>query len=393
MRTLQTTYRYRMEPSAGQVADLLRYAGARRWVWNWALGRKKAHYAETKQTLPTRELEAELVQLKRQPETAWLREVDSQLLQQALRDLDMAFKAFFAKRAKFPRFKSRKQDKARFRIPQRVVLEGANVRIPKIGLVRVRLHRPVVGVSKSATFVQEADGHWYVAFVVEQEIVDRTDRPVDRAIGLDMGLKTFLVASDGQQIVNPRYYRTQMRKLRRAQQALSRKQRGSANRQKARQQVARLHQKVRNQRLDFLHQHSARLVRAHDLIAIEDLSVRGLARTKLATSVLDASWAMFRQFLSYKADRQDKYLIVIGRFYPSSRFCGACGAIHDTLTLADRVWTCACGTTHDRDLNAARNILAQGLLLFAQTVAVGHTETQNACRASVSPVLATGMGR
>jgi putative transposase len=250
----------------------------------------------------------------------------------------------------------------------------------------------LVGTSKSATFAQEPDGHWYVTFVVEQTLPERTERAITHAIGVDVGLKTFLVGSDGRQVRNPRYYRTQMRKLGRAQRALSRKQRGSANRQKMRRRVARLHQKIKQQRLDFLHQESARLVHEHDLIVIEDLSVRGLARTKLSTSVLDAGWGTFRQFLTYKADRQDTYLIKIGRFYPSSRLCGVCGALNTSLTLADRVWTCACGATHDRDLNAAQNILNEGLRLF-QTVAVGHTETQNACGASVSPVATTGVGR
>jgi putative transposase len=391
MRTIQTTYRYRSEPTAAQEAALRRFVGARRWIWNWALARKKAHYQATKQSLRTRDLEADLVLLKRQPETAWLAAIDSQLLQQVLRDLDLAFRSFFAKRAGFPRFKSRKTERARFRIPQRVVLEGAHVRIPKIGLVRVRLHRPLIGTSKSATFTQEPDGHWYVAFVVEQTLPERSQRAINQAIGVDLGLKTFLVGSDGRQVSNPRYYRRQLRKLGRAQRALSRKQRGSVNRQKARQRLARLHQKIKQQRLDFLHQESARLVREHDLIVIEDLSVGGLAKTKLSTSVLDAGWGTFRQFLCYKADRQNKYLIEIGRFYPSSRLCGTCGAINEALTLADRTWTCGCGATHDRDLNAAQNILSEGLRLF-QSVAVGHTETQNACGASVSPVLATGVG-
>lgn len=393
MRTIQATYCYRLEPSPEQAASLLQFAGARRWIWNWGLARKREHYAASKQSLSYNDLAGELKLLKQQPQTAWLRDVDSQLLQQALRDLDQAFKKFFCKQTKFPRFKSRKSDKARFRIPQRVVLEGTKVSIPKIGLVRVRLHRPLLGKSKSATFVQEPDGHWYVAFVVEQEIEERTARPIKQAIGIDVGLKSFLVGSDGRQIENPRYYRTQMRKLRRAQQALSRKQRGSANRQKARKQLARIHQKVRHQRLDFLHKHSTQLVREHDLIAIENLSVRGLAKTKLSTSVLDAAWATFRQFLTYKADWQNKHLIVIERFFPSSRLCGVCGKKNDVLTLTDRVWTCACGASHDRDLNAARNILAQGLHLFSQNVAVGHTETQNACGVSISPVFATGSGR
>lgn len=177
-----------------------------------------------------------------------------------------------------------------------------------------------------------------------------------------------------------------MRKLARAQRALSRKQRNSRNRSKARLKVARLHQKIANQRKDFLHKLSTDLVRRFDLISIEDLNVRGLARTKRSTSVLDAGWSMFRQFLTYKVDRQDRYLMIIGRFYPSSRLCSNCGAINADLALADRVWTCKCGVVHDRDLNAAHNIDAEGLRLFnEQHVAEGYSETQNACGVLVSP--------
>ncbi|HEY3228736.1 MAG TPA: transposase, partial [Roseiflexaceae bacterium] len=374
MRTIRTTYRYRLESTKQQAARMRRFAGARRWVWNWALHRKKAHYAETKTSLTYNALAVELTELKRQPETAWLREVDSQALQQVLRDLDQAFSAFFAKRVGYPMFKSKKTDTPRFRIPQRVVMEGVFVRVPKIGLIRARIHRPVEGEMKSATFKQEPDGSWYVCFVVAQLAPDRQSRPIRTRVGVDLGLHTFAMLSNGNTIDNPRFYRKQMRKLAHAQRALARKQKGSKNRDKARVQVARLHQKVKHQRQDFAHKVTTDLVRQFDLISLEDLSIRGLARTKLSTSVLDASWSMFRRFLAYKADWMDRHIMVIGRFYPSSRLCPACGAINGDLTLADRVWTCGCGAVHHRDLNAARNIDHEGFRLFEQLAAVGHTE-------------------
>jgi putative transposase len=389
---LQTTYRYRLHPTDAQEAELRRFAGARRFVWNWALRRKINHYAATKQGLSLATLYTELKDLKQQLQTAWLRQIDSQALQQVLQDLDKAFQAFFAKRSGFPKFKSKKTDTPRFRIPQRVTLQGSFMRVPKIGLIRARIHRAVDGETKSATFKQEPDGHWYVAFVVEQAAPDREERPVKTHVGVDLGLKTFAVMSDGQEVANPRFYRTQMRKLRRAQRVLSRRRKGSANRTKARRRVAGLHQKVKQQRSDFLHKVTAHLVNHFDLVSVEDLSVRGLARTKLSTSVLDASWGTFRQFLSYKADRCDTHLMVIGRFYPSSRLCPACGAINADLILADRAWVCCCGVVHNRDQVAAQNIDREGLRLFSQHVAVGQTETQNACGVLVRPATA-GAGR
>jgi len=392
MRIIQTTYRYRLEPTEQQAAQLRRFAGARRFVWNWALRRKKNHYAATKKGLSLAILSTELKHLKQQPQTAWLRDMDSQALQQVLQDLERAFQAFFAKRSGFPKFKSKKIDPLRFRIPQRVTLEGSFVRVPKIGLIRARIHRAVEGQTKSATFKQQPDGHWYVAFVVEQAAPDRAERPVRTHVGVDLGLKTFAVMSDGQSLANPRFYQTQMRKLRRAQRALSRCSKGSANRSKARRRLATLHQKVKQQRSDFLHKVTTDLVKRFDLVSIEDLSVRGLARTKLSTSILDASWGTFRQLLSYKAERRDRHLMVIGRFYPSSQLCSACGANNVDLTLAERVWVCSCGAVHNRDLNAAQNIDTEGLRLFSQHVAVGQTETQNACGVLVRPATA-GAGR
>ncbi len=397
-RTIQTTYRYRLDPTAEQVNLLNQFAGARRFVWNWALGRKRDHFRQTGKTLSYNELAAELTRLKQQPATAWLREMDSQSLQQALRDLDSAYQHFFRrarngdKKKGFPKFKSKKTDTPRFRIPQRVVLQDAFVSVPKIGLIKAIVHRPPHGVTKSATFKLEACGHWYISLVTEQQIAPPVARRVQTHIGVDVGLKSLAVLSTGETIANPRWYRTQSRKLRRAQKALSRKQKGSRNRGKARLVVARLHQKIGNQRKDFLHKLSTDLVLRFDLVSIEDLNVRGLAKTKLSKSVLDAGWSMFRSMLAYKADRNASYLMACGRFFPSSKTCGACGLVNAVLTLADRDWTCLCGVHHDRDLNAARNIDREGLRLFEQLVAAGYAETQNACGDPVRPIEVIGTG-
>jgi putative transposase len=316
-----------------------------------------------------------------------------------LRDLYSAYQHFF-RRARngdrkkgFPKFKSKKTDTPRFRIPQRVVLQDGSVSVPKIGMIKAIVHRPLEGITKSATFKREACGHWYISLVTEQQLAPKADRPIETHIGIDVGLKSLAVLSTGETIENPRWYRTQTRKLRRAQKALSRKIKGSRNRGKARIVVARLHQKTRNQRNNFLHKLSTAIIRDCDLISIEDLNVRGLAKTKLSKSVLDVGWGRFRSMLTYKADRNDTHLIAIGRFFPSSKLCGACGLVNADLTLADREWTCPCGVHHDRDLNAARNIDREGLRLFEQIVAAGYAETQNACGDPVRPIEQIGTGR
>lgn len=377
MSTHQKAYRYRLLPTPEQEGLFRQFAGARRWVYNFALARRVAHYKATGKSLSVTELCAEVAHLKHQPETAWLRDMDSQSLQQAIRDLDKAFGAFFARRAKFPRFRSKKRETPTFRIPQRVVLVGDRLSVPKVGLVRLVLHRPLEGTVKSATFKQDATGAWYVTLVVHFELDDtplRQPAP-ERVVGVDVGLKDLAVLSDGRRVPAPKHYRRAERKLKRLQRHLSRCQRGSKNREKARVKVARQHRRVANQRADFLHKLSSKLVREHDGVVIEDLNVKGVARSKLAKSVHDAGWSMLRFQLAYKAHWQRKHLVVIGRFFPSSRLCAACGSINGDLTLADREWTCSCGAWHDRDLNAARNIRDEGLRLL---LAEGCPESINA---------------
>jgi putative transposase len=371
---LHRCYRFRLDPTPAQAQAFRRFAGCRRFVWNWALERQRAHYQETGKRLSLGELMSELVALKRQPATAFLQECDSQALQQTLRDLERAFVNFFEQRASFPKRKRRKQTPPAFRIPQRVTIEGNRVRIPKVGLVRVRLHRELEGTIKSATIKQAADGQWHVTFVsqFEKAAVEPT---ASRAVGIDVGLESFATFDDGRKIAPPRFYRQQERKLKRLQRRLSRCRKGSRNCGKARHRLAIGAARVRRQRQDWLHQRSREIVGAHDTVCIEDLNLKGLVRTKLAKSFSDAAHGTFARMLVYKGVWYDCRVIQVGRFFASSQTCFDC-AHQQPLALSERRWRCAgCGREHDRDLNAARNIRHEGLRLVAQ----GHGETINAC--------------
>ena len=384
--TLRRVYRFRLEPTSQQEEGFRRYAGARRWVWNWTLHQKQDYYKATGKRLSEKEVSARLTALKLEPDTCWLREMDSQLLQQTLADVKKAFTNFFEKRARYPRFKSRKRDTARFRIPQRVVLAAGYVAVPKIGRVKVRQSQAVDGVTKSATFKRDACGHWFVSLVAEREM-PAVALPLpreERAVGVDLGLKNVVVTSDGERVASPRFYRQGQRQLKRVQRSFSRTMKGSNNRAKARAKVARVHQKIADKRNDFCHKLTTRLITEHAVVCIEDLHVKGLARTKLAKSMLDASLGTIRRQLAYKGAWYRVHVVAVGRFYPSSKLCHECGYKNDGLTLSDRAWACSrCGCVLDRDLNAARNIKREGLRLLA----VGHTDSLNACGQLVRPSL------
>ena len=376
---LRKAFRFRMQPTPAQREALARMAGARRFVWNWALNQRKQHYAATGNGLPAAELSRRLTALKQQPELAWLKEADSQALQQVLADLQRAYVNFFEKRARFPRFKSRKRDRARFRIPQRVAVVNEQVIIPKIGAVRIRQSQPIDGTTKSATFKRDSRYNWDVTLATEFDMAEAALLPAEpcAVMGVDLGLKDFAVLSDGSRIAAPRFYRSGQRKLRRAQRAVARRQLHGANRAKAQQRAARVQAKTANQRKDFIHKVTTGLVRKYEGICIEDLSVQGLAKTKLAKSVLDAGLGEFRRQLEYKAIWNRRHLAVVDRWYPSSKTCHACGAVNAALTLADRSWRCGCcGLLHDRDLNAALNIRSEGLQLIP--LAARHAERLNA---------------
>jgi putative transposase len=372
---LRKVYRFRMRPTKAQEAGLYRMAGARRFIYNWALSRRKSYYAEHGKGISARELSSELTALKSQPETLWLKEAHSQMLQQALKDLDRAFRNFFEKRGRFPRFRSRKAGYFTFRIPQRVRVEDGRVYVPKVGWVRIRQSRGVEGTTKSATFKRDATGHWYVALTTEFEIPDVEPPAPVNPVGVDLGLKDLFVLSDGERVPAPRFARRAERRLGRVQKGLSRKKPGSRRREKAKRRVARVHRKVSNQRSDFLHKLTTDLTRKYDCICVEDLNTKGLAKTKLSRSVLDAAFGEFVRQVEYKATWSFKHSVRVGRFFPSTKLCSECGALNPNLRLVDRTWLCSsCGTQHDRDLNASRNILAEGM----RVLAAGQTESQNA---------------
>jgi len=384
--TVRRVYRFRLEPNSAQEEGFRRSAGARRFIWNWALHQKREHYHTTGKGLSDKELSARLTVLKGEPDTVWLREMDSQLLQQVLADLKRAFTSFFEKRARFPRFKSRKRDMARFRIPQRVTLADGYLYVPKIGRVKVRQSQEVEGTTKSATFKRDACGHWFVSMVSEMELptVALLLPTEDRTVGVDLGLKDAVVASDGERVAAPRFYRAAQRKLRRAQRGQSRKVQGSKNRGKARARVARVHQKIAAKRNDFCHKLTTRLVKGRDAVCMEDLNVTGLAKTKLAKSILDASMGTIRRQLAYKGVWYRTHVVAVGRFYPSSKLCFECGYKHEGLTLSDREWACpSCECVLDRDLNAAHNIKREGLRILA----AGHADSLNACGQGVRPAM------
>ena len=312
--------------------------------------------------------------LKSQPETLWLKEAHSQMLQQALKDVDRAFRDFFEKRSRFPRLRSKKAGHFTFRIPQRVRIEDGKVYVPKVGWVRIRQSRELKGTTMSATFKRDGTGHWYVALTTEFKMPDARPPAPANPVGVDLGVKDLFVLSDGKRVPAPHFARRAERRLRRSQKDLSRMKPDSRRREKAMRRVARVHRKVSNQRNDLLHKLTTDLTREYDCVCVEDLNTKGLAKTKLSRSVLDAAFGEFLRQVEYKATWSFKRSVRVGRFFPSTKLCSECGKVNVNVTLSDRTWVCDCGTQHDRDLNAARNILAEGMRL----VAAGQTETPNA---------------
>jgi putative transposase len=360
-------FKFRLYPNTEQRQTLDRQFGCARFVFNYFLRQRMDHYTahqgEKKQGLNYYDNARMLTVLKRQPEYAWLQEVNSQSLQVALRNLDTAYVNFFAGRAEFPKFKSRR-DKQSFGVPQHFTLDTQQGRlaIPKLTPLKIVVHRPVVGTLKSVTISRSPSGRYFASILCEVEMQDRPPKRKGKEIGLDLGLKSFLVTSQGEKIDPPQPLRRAEEKLCRLQRQLSRKQKGSRNREKVRVKVARLHEKVSNQRADFLHQQSRRLIDESQAIFVESLNVKGmLANHHLARSISDAGWGEFLRQLQYKGAWYGCRLEAIEPFFPSSRRCHRCGYRKADLRLAEREWDCPeCHRHHDRDVNAALNILTEG---------------------------------
>ncbi|MFC6580593.1 RNA-guided endonuclease InsQ/TnpB family protein [Planomonospora parontospora] len=365
---VKRAFKYRFYPTDEQAAELSRTFGCVRLVYNKALEERiRAWYGEQRR-ISYVQSSAELTEWKKSEELAFLAEVSSVPLQQALRHLQTAFGNFFAKRAKYPRFKSRKKSCASAEYTRSAFKwrDGKLTLAKTADPLDIRWSRPLPeGVEPTTVTVsRDAVGRWFVSLLCEDSIAPAP--ATTNAVGIDAGVTSLVTLSTGEKIANPEHERRDRARLARAQRELSRKAKGSANREKARSKVARVHARIADRRRDFLHKLTTRLVRENQTVVIEDLTVRNLLKNhSLARAISDASWTELRSMLEYKCAWYGRELVVIDRWFPSSKLCGACGTIRGKLPLNVREWTCDCGAVHDRDVNAARNILAAGLAASA----------------------------
>jgi putative transposase len=373
---VQLRYNYRLDPQPRHQIAFGKAFGCARVVYNDGLAARQEAHETGHPYLTDAELSARLTAAKATPERAWLGEVSAVILQQALADLNTAYRNYFASlkgerkgpRVRPPRFRSRKDTRQTIRFTANArftVLPNGKLRLPKIGDVPVRWSRPLPSKPSSVTVIKDPAGRYFASFVIQTG--PGTLPETEPVIGIDLGLHHFAVLSDGRKITAPRFLRRAENKLRRAQRTLSRKQKESKNRDKARVKVARAHARVADARRDFCHQLSTALIRDNQAVAVEDLCVRGLARTRLAKSVHDAGWSAFVGMLEYKARLYGRAFHRIGRFEPTSQTCSACGVKDGPKPLYVREWQCpACNAWLDRDINAAVNVgKAAGLAVTA----------------------------
>lgn len=361
-------YKFRFYPNDQQAQELLRTFGCIRLVYNLALESRTTAWFKEQRRVSYPQTSAMLTAWKRTDDFAFLNEVSSVPLQQSLRHLQSAFTNFWSKRAGYPRFKSRKAP----RQAAEYTRAGFRWRDGQLTLAKMREPLAIVwsrelppgSEPSTVTVSRDGAGRWFVSMLVETTI--ETLPEVNGTIGIDLGLTSLMTFSTGEKITNPRHEQRDRVRLAQAQRHLARKERGSANRRKAQLKVARVYARISDRRRDFLHKLSTRLVRENQVVVVEDLNVRGMLRTRsLSRAISDSSWSEFRSMLEYKSEWYGRELIAIDRWYPSSKTCSTCGAITSSLPLNVREWTCRCGATHDRDVNAAKNILAAGLAAAA----------------------------
>lgn len=374
-------YQYRIYPTVGQRNVLAQTFGCARVVFNDALHARRQAYESGVKLSDTAVQKLVVTEAKRTIERAWLADVASVALVQACQDARLAHRNWFdsmsgkrkGRKLGAPRFRSRKDSRQAIRLTRNgfSLKPGRKLYIAKVGELRVAWSRDLPSSPSSVTIIKDAGERYFASFVVE--IGDERLPVVESELGIDLGLKTFAVLSNGKTITSPKFLRRAERGLRRAQQSMSRKENGSKNRANARLRVARLHARVADARLDFAHKHSTQIIRDNQAVFVEDLCIRAMARTRLAKSVHDAAWGLFVRLLEQKAQRYGRVFGKVDRFYPSSQICSTCGVRDGPKSLSVREWKCVCGAVHDRDLNAAKNIHA-----------AGRAEWLNACGGAAS---------
>lgn len=359
-------FRYRILPNSTQEQQINQMLGNARYVYNWALKTRIEAYQKDKSKVSAFTLMTELTKLKKQPEYNWLNLSVAQSLQQSIVNMEKAFTRFFREKKGFPRFKAKHRSKQVVGFPQntKVDFENGKVSINKIGWLRARISRTFEGKIKTSTIEKTATGKYYISITVELPDIKIKQKPIkaDTAVGIDTGIKTFATFSDGKEIENPKHLKSNLKRLKVLSKRVSKKVKGSNNRKKAVKKLAILHERIANQRLDFLHKTTTAIAKQYDTAIVENLNISGMLKNrKLSQSIADLGLGRFYTLLEYKMKENGGNYIEIGRFEPSSRLC-TCGTINKDLKLSDRVWTCqSCGKTHQRDWLAANNIKRFGL--------------------------------
>ena len=356
----------RIYPTQQQKVSLAKAFGTTRWVWNHFLALTNQTYKETGKGIAKYDMIKQLPQLKKQKETEWLKETYSQALQSVCLNLSRAFVNFFEKRAKYPRFKSR-HGKQSLIYPQNVKLAESKIYFPKLDWIDAVIHRPIEGSLRTVTITKNCAEQYYASVMFE----DGRDKPKPdtegKAVGIDLGLTHFCITSDSQKFDNPKWFKKHEKNLKLKQQQLSRKQKGSNNRNKSRLKVAKVHHKITRCREDFHHKLSRRIVNENQVLVLENLAIKNMVKNhNLAKAISQVGWGQFCTMLKYKAEQFGKVYLEVDRFFPSSKTCHVCLNQVGSLPLEVRQWTCSsCNTTHDRDINAAISLKDEGLRLLA----------------------------